>query len=181
MSVKRFDGGNWVDAPTHKRYDGSNWVDAPSVKRYDGANWIETARNVVSPNDTMSLYYEYYVQLYSNYVWRVTCRKCGKNILYIQEQYQTGKYWYAYWKADGVTAAGTVDVSGTFLQGLKYPCQALHVSSGNTVMITKQQFKDKYYSGSYPYSNYDNMRYHENGNTRNMFTSDGYLICPWCE
>lgn len=42
MSVKRFDGTNWIDVASVKRFDGLNWIDAASVKRFDGTNWVET-------------------------------------------------------------------------------------------------------------------------------------------
>ena len=188
MSIKRFDGSNWVDAPTHKRFDGSNWVDAPSVKRFDGSNWIETAKNAVSPNDTMGLYYRYTVPNSSNgylYYYRedhMTCNKCGKKIFQIQVEIDTAKYQYFYHNADGVATGQTV-ITQTIFNGLHQPCQQLNPVSGSTYQITKQQFKDKRnaYIASYPDSLYKNMRYHENGSTRDLFNSEGYLVCPWCE
>ncbi len=41
MSIKRFDGTNWVDVASAKRFDGTNWVEAQNVKRFDGANWVD--------------------------------------------------------------------------------------------------------------------------------------------
>lgn len=42
MSVKRFDGSNWVDVSLVKRWNGSVWVDAQSVKRWADSAWVET-------------------------------------------------------------------------------------------------------------------------------------------
>ena len=41
MSVKKYNGLNWVDLTTIKKYDGSSWVDLQYMRRYDGTNWID--------------------------------------------------------------------------------------------------------------------------------------------
>ena len=41
MSIKRYDGSNYVDVENIKRFDGSNWVDTETNMRYDGSNWVE--------------------------------------------------------------------------------------------------------------------------------------------
>lgn len=43
MSIKRFEGGNYLDTRECFRYDGYNWINANSVKRFDGYNWIDTS------------------------------------------------------------------------------------------------------------------------------------------
>lgn len=40
MSIKRYDGANWIEPSNVKRFDGSNWIDADGVKRFDGSNWV---------------------------------------------------------------------------------------------------------------------------------------------
>jgi hypothetical protein len=40
MSIKRYDGSNWVEPSSIKRFDGSKWVDVEKIMRYDGSNWV---------------------------------------------------------------------------------------------------------------------------------------------
>lgn len=43
MTMKRWDGGLFVDTSIQKRWDGANWVDLTIARRWDGANWIDIA------------------------------------------------------------------------------------------------------------------------------------------
>lgn len=41
MTMKRWDGGAYVDLTVAKRWDGSAWVDLTIARRWDGSNWID--------------------------------------------------------------------------------------------------------------------------------------------
>jgi hypothetical protein len=41
MTMKRWDGGVYVDLTVAKRWDGSAWVDLTIAKRWDGVTWVD--------------------------------------------------------------------------------------------------------------------------------------------
>lgn len=43
MTMKRWDGGAFVDTSIERRWDGSNWVDLTIAKRWDGSSWVDIA------------------------------------------------------------------------------------------------------------------------------------------
>lgn len=174
MSIKRFDGSNWVDAPTHKRFDGSNWIDAASVKRFDGSNWIETAKNSPSPNDNIDIWHTSGYE----YVTTAICLKCNHYIFKISRDTNSFTYYHPQ-NGDNIGLFG-VAMSTYSYTPLYNAVWRILGAYGKTVRTTKEAIKAQLGAG-YAYSTFDNMQYHVDGSTRNLFTSDGYLICPWCE
>lgn len=43
MTMKRWDGGSFVDLTIRRRWDGANWIDLTIARKWDGANWIDIA------------------------------------------------------------------------------------------------------------------------------------------
>lgn len=41
MSIKKYDGINWVDAQYIRRYENESWKDLQYIRKCDGINWID--------------------------------------------------------------------------------------------------------------------------------------------
>lgn len=180
MSIKRYDGTSWVDNLAKKRFDGANWVDAASVKRFDGLNWIETARNQSTLNDLIDVRYLYEAYFYTYQTYTVRCTKCGKYILQVMKEVESNKCTSYYWN-DDQTTGGVTEIDYNKFYALFISVNSLAGGSGQWLQSTKATFKIGFDKNAIPYSYYDNWRYATDGRTRNLFTSGGVLICPWCE
>lgn len=41
MTMKRWDGGAFIDLTVAKRWDGGSWIDLTIARRWDGGSWVD--------------------------------------------------------------------------------------------------------------------------------------------
>ncbi|MBS5935210.1 MAG: hypothetical protein KIC94_20350 [Clostridiales bacterium] len=202
MSVKRYDGSNQVDVGAIKRFDGSNWIDISYLRRWAGTAWIDLW-NLINPDDPILIMYSYYSNS-SNGTWAysytINCNKCKKEIVrfthnneYTQTSTggthtETWKWGYRTSPTVNAIVYETMDINQ--YNGLYNPIMTMLNKNGtaNTdgkyLYTTKGAFAEEFAKNlaSYPYTLYNNIKYYKtNGYTFNLFSGQGYLICPFCD